>query len=342
MERVSELILRNAGRLGDGTTLLLNPPRDNCFSQLGQSGREVRLFSQDFGDFQWLSTNGAEVEFGTLPPFEKQLENIILVQPRERERLVMMLHALAANMPATGRFWLVGEIRTGIKSAAKKLGLHFEVVTKLDNARHCVLFEAFKPRPLPLFDLSNYEKSRVCSIGEKPLEIKSVPGTFAHGKLDQGTELLLEVLKEKQITGRVLDFACGNGIIGLFLLGHSPGIKLTLLDASALAIESSRRSLRANRLEARVLASDGLDEVTQTFDWIISNPPFHRGVDSDLDIAARFFANAGHFLTKTGKILLVCNHHLPYARWLRSNFKHVEIIKASPQFKVIMAGRTAE
>jgi 16S rRNA (guanine1207-N2)-methyltransferase len=337
MERVSQLILRNARRLGGGHVLLINPPRDSCFSQLLEMGSKPQLFTQDFGDFKWLQTGGAEVEFGTIPVIEPHFDHIVLIQPRERERLIMMLHALSSGMSARAQLWLAGENRSGIKSCAKRLSLYFETVAKTDSARHCALLEACKPRPGEPFDLSVYTKSWPVSSGAGDISITSLPGTFAHGSLDKGSELLLDTLTKVAPSGRVLDFACGNGVLGLSLLSFDSAIDLTLLDTSALALESARLTLRANEREAKLLASDGLSELNGQFDWIISNPPFHKGIKNELDIAGDFFREAGHYLTKTGKILLVCNHHLPYPAWLEKYFTRVEIIRSNRIYKVILA-----
>jgi 16S rRNA (guanine1207-N2)-methyltransferase len=337
MERISQIILRNADRIGSGKTLLINPPRDACFSRLAETGRAVGVFTQDFGDVNWLQASGAEASFGIIPPTDQALENIILVQPRERERLLMMLHALGAGMQAGAKLWLAGENRSGIKSSAKRLSLHFDTVTKVDNARHCTLFKASQPRLAQPFRLADYEKHWTVSAGEREIDLISLPGTFAHGNLDQGTSLLLQTLEELAPAGRVLDFACGSGAIGLALLSRDGALELTMLDISALAIESTRRSLRANDREATVQASDGLAELQGRYDWIISNPPFHRGIENDLEIARKFFGDARNYLEKTGKMLLVCNHHLPYPAWLRADFTHVKTIKTNRAFKVILA-----
>jgi 16S rRNA (guanine1207-N2)-methyltransferase len=94
---------------------------------------------------------------------------------------------------------------------------------------------------------------------------------------------------------------------------------------------------RLDHLDAALLASDGLAELTGTFDWIISNPPFHKGVSNDLDIASRFFREAGTFLANRGNIVIVCNRHLPYAGWLRNHFEQVELLDENEGFAVIQA-----
>ncbi len=337
MERVSQLICRNAELLRTGQVLLINPPRDSCFSKLSQDDRQVSVFSQDFGDYNYLNSSGAKAEFGLFPSVASTAQDIVLILPRERERLEMMLHALTSSMPPQSILWLAGENRSGIKSSAKRLSPYFQSISKVDNARHCTLFRAGNPIPPNPFDLELYKKTWPLMIAGTQINVVSLPGTFAHGKLDKGTRLLLDTLEELKPSGQVLDFACGNGVVGMSALSLQPVSKLTLLDTSALALESARCSLRANNLEATVLASDGLSHLEGNFDWIISNPPFHQGVRNDLDIARNFVASAADFLAESGKILLVCNLHLPYPAWLADYFTRVETVRTGQGFKVILA-----
>ncbi len=167
----------------------------------------------------------------------------------------------------------------------------------------------------------------------------SLPGVFAHGRLDNGSRLLLKSLESLNPGGRILDFACGNGVIAASLLATGARADLTLLDVSALAIESSRLTLARNELKAALLPSDGLTEVSGKFDWIVSNPPFHRGVSNDLEIAARFFSQAGTFLAERGRIVIVCNRHLPYASWLQNHYEQVERLDENDEFVIIQAGK---
>jgi len=337
MERVSQLILRNEERLLTDQVLLINPPRDSCFSRLSRDMRQVNVFSQDFADYNYLSSSGANAEFGLIPAVASTAQDIVLILPRERERLKMLLHALVSSMAPQSILWLAGENRSGIKSSAKQLSGYFKSVAKIDSARHCTLLRACNPASPIHFDLEDYKKTWPVTFSGTQINIVSLPGTFAHGKLDRGTQLLLTTLENLKPTGQVLDFACGSGVIGLSLLRLQPATRLTLLEVSALALESARSSLMENGMEAKVLTSDGLSRLEGSFDWIISNPPFHRGIRNDLDVARNFFAGAGDFLLKTGKILLVCNQHLPYPAWLRDYFTRVEVVRKEWGFKVVLA-----
>jgi len=338
MENVSQIILRNEARLPTGPLLLINPPRDSLAQQLLQADRPVRCVTQDFGDFAWLSATGAEVSFEAVPGLDGSEQSVILFLPREKDRLAMLLHAIADRMGPQSKLWLTGENRSGIKSSPRHVRQWFSRVTPLDNARHCGLFEASEPARARPFDLADYSATWSMRYAGRELTLCSLPGVFAHGRLDKGTALLLDALEKLNPQGQILDFACGCGVVGLALLTAAPRACLTLLDNSALAIEASRLSIEANGFEARLLPSDGLGEVTGRYDWIISNPPFHRGVANDLDIAAEFFRLAGTFLAESGRIVIVCNRHLPYSKWLSHSFDTVERLAENGEYVVIQAG----
>ena len=338
MENVSQIILRNESRLPEGPLLLVNPPRDGLALQLQGQGRPLRCCTQDFGDYRWLQSAGVDAEFGVVPGMGDGERLVILFLPREKERLGMLLHAIADQLGADCKVWLVGDNRGGIKSSPRHLEPFFSSVAVLDNARHCGLIEALGPSCDQPFELAGYVSQWSTSFAGHDISLRSLPGVFAHGRLDSGTALLLEVLGDLRPSGRILDFACGCGLVGIALLAASTESSLTLLDSSALAMESSRRSLQANALQAELLASDGLGEVSGRYDWIVSNPPFHRGVANDLEVAADFFRHSGTFLTENGKIVIVFNRHLPYSKWLTQAFGKVERLAENGEYVVAQAG----
>ena len=339
MERTSQVILRSEARLPPGPILLVNPPRDTLFRQLQTEQRPVQISTQDFGDYCWLSDSEANASFDVLPLTGESPRTVILYLPREKERLVMMLHAVSTRMSVNARLWLVGENKAGIKSARRYLQQYFNSVAKLDSARHCVLFEAAEPKNKRAFDLNDYASVWPVDFAGQAIEIVSLPGVFAHGRLDKGSQLLLDTLAKLRPAGKILDLACGSGVLGCSLLAGAVKAELTLLDVSALALEASARSLGLNGLKAALLPSDGLTHLTGRYDWIISNPPFHRGVDRNLEIAARFFTEAGTFLTENGRIVIVCNRHLPYSSWLQNYFGQVKRLDANYEYMIIQADK---
>jgi 16S rRNA (guanine1207-N2)-methyltransferase len=165
----------------------------------------------------------------------------------------------------------------------------------------------------------------------------SLPGVFAHGRLDAGSSLLLDALEKLKPSGRVLDFACGSGVIGLAIASATTSVELTLLDVSAIALEAAGLSLAANDIQGELIASEGLDEAPGRFDWLLSNPPFHQGVAENRDIASVFIHRAGTFLNPGGKIVIVCNRHLPWAAGLRERFERVERLDANREYEVLLA-----
>ena len=102
------------------------------------------------------------------------------------------------------------------------------------------LFEAFEPHPCEPFNPSGYLRQWTLDHAGASVRIASLPGVFAHGRLDPGSALLLDALHTARPQGRVLDFACGAGVVGLALLATSAPRHLTLLDDSALALDRLR------------------------------------------------------------------------------------------------------
>ncbi|MDZ4728834.1 MAG: methyltransferase [Xanthomonadales bacterium] len=355
MNPSSELTLRNVEGIGSRPLLLINPPRDSLAHELLREGAaEVNVFTQDFGDHRFFLASSMASQFGLLPEPQAVTRSVILFLPREKDRLEFLLHFISAHLPSPETLWLVGENKGGIKSADTRLKQRFAKVQKVDSARHCVLYQAAqaiganvgashaRDQESRAFDLDAYRKDWTLKTPSGEIKLQSLPGSFAHGRLDKGTALLLDYLqnadkKQLKIKGKMLDFGCGAGVIGLYLKQQNPNITLEMLDSSAAALESTRAALLLNDCEAQVIAADGLDAVKDRFDLIISNPPFHKGVATDLDTAQRFIARAPTLLGNRGKLLLVCNRHLPYESWLAESFAGMEKGTENREFKVLLA-----
>lgn len=103
---------------------------------------------------------------------------------------------------------------------------------------------------------------------------------------------------------------------------------------SAPAVEASRATLAANGLEGDVFASNVFSEVTGRFDIIISNPPFHDGMETSLEAAQTLIRGAVRHLGSGGELRIVANAFLPYPKLLDEIFGFHEVLAQTGRFKV--------
>ena len=339
MHSVSQIIERNLHRREPcRSALWINPERDDCWRKTKVYCPALKLFSQDYGAYTFLRKSGADIEFSAFPQAsDGGYQWIILNLPRQKALLRMMLECASTLLAADGVLWLAGENKAGIKSADKVLKTYFGQVRKLDNARHCTLYEAGGASTQQAFDPLAYRQEWSLDCKPIPIKVVSYPGVFAHGRIDAGTALLLDGLAETRIEGDVLDFACGAGIIGASIAAGHEHTSVTLLDTSALALRACQETLAANQLTGSVLASDGFSELIGNFDLIVSNPPIHAGVKTDNRLSMRLLASVYDHLNPGGMLMVVANAHLPYEKWLSQSFKHCSEPAANNNYKVILA-----
>ncbi len=101
-------------------------------------------------------------------------------------------------------------------------------------------------------------------------------GVFSKGRLDEGTAILLGALGE--VYGDVLDLGCGWGPVGTILGKRHPDANILMTDVNERALELSRKNLILNGVNnARVLCSDGFENISGLFDFIVTNPPIRAG-----------------------------------------------------------------
>ena len=82
--------------------------------------------------------------------------------------------------------------------------------------------------------------------------------------------------------------------------------------------------------------------VSERFDAIVCNPPFHAlGRGDRPDIGRAFIAAAADALKPGGRLWLVANRHLPYEQALGEGFAQVATLAQNGGFKIVEAIKTA-
>ncbi|GAB2681471.1 methyltransferase [Aliiglaciecola aliphaticivorans] len=335
----SQVLVRNKEIFEQGKWIFVNPPEADIFSALSNS--EIFGFHQFYDVFQQCPKNDKHVFSAHYPvtqantPNSDLFDGAVIYMPKSKEQAAFLIANMAACVKSGGNIYLVGENKSGIKSADKLFTNISQRVNKIDSARHCSLFCALIERSFT-FDVEKFVQYKEIQVKDTLCKIAFLPGIFNAGALDPATQLLIENLPEK-LTGRVLDFACGSGVIGCFAAKNHPDIILTLSDVSAIAIFCSQRSLAANNLKGTVVASNGLSEVNHKFDAVLTNPPFHTGIKTDYSVTDKFIKEVKFALLPKGTLMLVANRFLPYPDIIKGSLPMLSTLAQTSKFNLYRA-----
>lgn len=118
-----------------------------------------------------------------------------------------------------------------------------------------------------------------CMVKDMKLKFRSCDSIFSKDELDEGTLTLLNTVFDKlDLSGNGLDLGCGYGVIGISLIKYL-GVNCDMIDVNGTAVELANHNLMLNGLRsgAKVFKSNGFELVTDTYDFIVTNPPIKTG-----------------------------------------------------------------
>ena len=123
-------------------------------------------------------------------------------------------------------------------------------------------------------------------------------GVFSKGQVDYATNLLIQNLPP--LSGTLLDMGCGYGCIGI-ILSKAFGLDVTQVDINPTAIKLTQQNCQANNMSSKIYLSDCYENIKESFDTIVINPPIHAGKD----ITYKMYEGAVSHLNKGGKLYIV-------------------------------------
>ena len=254
--------------------------------------------------------------------------------PKAKEELDMAVHAAASVLVGGAPLWVYGANDEGAASAGRIIEPLMGPARTVASGGRCRVLEAVWPMdtPSPRGTLEEWRRSTFLDFPDGPREWISYPGVFAAGRLDAGTRALLDGVRALPVAGRrVLDFACGSGLIGAFLSALEPTARVDFLDVDTVALAAARENVAG----ARLIPSDGFDALAnERYDLIVSNPPYHEGKAQTSRVVERLVRGAPDHLETGGSLALVTQRRLPLAALLESTFHTVEILLDSGPHRV--------
>lgn len=168
----------------------------------------------------------------------------------------------------------------------------------------------------------------------------------------QETEIMVfNIINENKSRAnlKVLDLCSGSGCIGLAIAKHL-GAEVTCVDLSSDAIMVAQETADKNNIKVKFVKSDLFENVTGTYDIIISNPPYIPsrdcnylekevrdfdpllaldGGEDGLDLIRRISEDAPNFLNDNGLIYMEygIGQTEDIVKLFEKNFDNIEIVK---------------
>ena len=281
------------------------------------------------GDFNIIALN---------PPIEEGTEAIFEMIDRARPKL-----------RNGGSFYLVAKVRKGAKSYMRKLSETIgpsKVISK-GGGYWLMRAERSPVRSPAAIDLSVYEHTVETRLRNRKYTFCTRAGIFSRKEMDDGTRLLIESVDIRPMNS-VIDVGCGYGPIGIAAAHMASVGRVVMVDTNARAVECANRNIEAHHLHharkngkprVEAVVSDRFDAVKgERFDRVVSNPPFHSGIDVLYPLVDQAYAH----LRFHGKMFLVLMRYVGIKRHIEKIFGNCTVVAQEDKYTVLMAERMTE
>ena len=182
--------------------------------------------------------------------------------------------------------------------------------------------------------IKSEERIIYASINKMDFKFLVDNGIFSKKGVDFGTRSLLENIIIDTEKNSILDFGCGYGPIGIYL-SKLTNLKVDMIDVNERAVALAKKNANLNRVNVNVFESNLYENITETYDYIVTNPPIRVGKE----ILYKILFEAKKYLNHNGELWLVVNKNQG-AKTLFNDLKKeydVEIVAKCKGFYIIRA-----
>lgn len=310
----------------------------------GSDGKTPLIFSNRIDIAEAVQTAGLactfnDFDFSSLP--QQSLDGILYRVSKERATSHHVINCARTLLKPSATLLLSGQKNDGIKTYVKQAGQLFDdsVSTEKNGNAYTATIQLNQLDGGALDD-KDYPQLRPVQT-KVNLTFQSKPGIFGWNKIDLGSQFLVDYLAEflagfKKPPRSVLDLGCGYGYLSLQAMEQGFE-RLVATDNNAAALLATRENLGViDKASWDVIGADAGNQISETFDTILCNPPFHSGFAIDGALSIKFLSNTKRLLKKSGKALFVVNSFIPLEHKATNYFDHINLLTSNGSFKLIM------
>jgi 16S rRNA (guanine1207-N2)-methyltransferase len=176
------------------------------------------------------------------------------------------------------------------------------------------------------------------SLKGKALVFTSDSGVFSKKEVDFGSRVLIDVFREPEVEGDILDLGCGYGPIGISFAKTYEERSVVMSDVNERAVALARQNAKANGADnTSFYVSDRLTAFSdRKFAAIATNPPIRAGKK----LVHQLFEESYHALLPQGELWVVIQKKqgAPSAQEkLNQLFGSCEIVKKDKGYYILLA-----
>jgi 16S rRNA (guanine1207-N2)-methyltransferase len=320
------LIGRSLDAIDLSGSILLANPSGGLPAMLAARGLPFRRWDRR------LSAVGSAQPWPPAGPFDVAVVRLA----RAKDEQEMVLHAVLSVLAPGARLFLYGGNDEGIRSAATVLESLCGPTDTIAKRSHGRLLAARRPPRLEALrgELAAWRQITRLPLAGELRDFVSYPGLFAAGRIDEGTQLILDTLPSLPSAARVADFGCGCGVIAA-ALAMVPHAGLDMIDHDSVALLAAKENVPAGR----AILACSLGGAAGLWDAILSNPPLHVGLAESHAALRQLIAEAPAHLRPGGLLQLVLQRRLPIEDLLGQHLGQVRILAQNGRYRVWGAHR---
>ena len=182
----------------------------------------------------------------------------------------------------------------------------------------------------------NYEVKLIeFKFHDKDFSLYSSNGIFSKNKLDYGSYFLLNEIIKLPLDGKILDYGCGNGVIGIITNLFNKNVKITYCDINPECLKLTRRNLEKYNLEGNIISDQEINNLNEKiFDYIFLNPPIRTGKKNIYSM----YINSYRLLKENQEFYIVIRKDKgmsSHKAYLETLFKEVSILSKDKGYYIL-------